>query len=115
MKISRRQLRRIIKEERQKLLRERVTDNVPLEIMQDTRGPMDVTVPYYIITGALEDGLGVDGVFNEIEEFIWNEYEPKDGFTFSPASDTEIRKMHQQYQEGGVWSDERDFEAGFMS
>ena len=47
-----------------------------------------------------------DAVIKEIEEFIWNEYEPKDGFTFPSAADKEIRKIHQEYQEGGVWSDE---------
>jgi len=106
MKITQRQLRRIIREAV-------IADSVWLEIMQDKRGPMDVTIPYYIIEDALEDGLGVDGLFLEIEEFINNEYSPADAFTFSPAADREIREMHKQYQEGGVWSDERDYEAGF--
>ena len=106
MKITKRQLRRII--------REAVTsDNVSIEIMQDMRGPMSVEVPWYIFEDALDDGLGIDGLFVEVEEFIDNEYSPADAYVFSPASDQEIRKIHQDYQEGGVWTDDQDYEAGF--
>jgi len=107
MRITKRQLRRIIKEQI-------IGDNVSLEIVLDGKGiPYDVSVPYYIIEDALEDGLGIDGLFIEIEEFIDGEYSPPDTYSFSREADEVIRKMHGDYQSGGVWSDERDYEAGF--
>jgi hypothetical protein len=104
---------RITKTQLRKIIRESISDNVSLEIMQDRRGPMSVEVPYYIITDALEDGLGIDGLFIEIEEFIDNQYSPADAWTFPPNAHKEITRLHKQYQEGGVWSDDKDYEAGF--
>ena len=114
MKITKRQLRRIIKEA--------ISDNVSLEILLDKGGTYTVDVPYYIIEDALEDGLGVDGLGFEIQTFIDAEYAPPGAYTrgfqpggyeFSDSAKQEIQKMHQQWQQGGVWSDEKDYEAGF--
>ena len=73
MKVSKRQLRQIIKEEKAKLLREqRVPDNVEISVELPSQGPAEVPVmvPYYIFTDAIEDGLTLDGVMVEVEEYI---------------------------------------------
>lgn len=106
VKVTKRQLRRIIKEA--------IADNVSLEIVTDSGSRIKTEVPYYIIEDALMDGLGVDGLFVEIEEFIDKENRGLSGaYTFSNDAKWTIGKMWKEYQSGGVWSDEKDYEAGF--
>ena len=107
MKITKRQLKRIIKEA--------VSDNVSIQVYDDSNESyVRLDVPYYIITDAIDDGLSVDGLFIEIEEFIDSKYTTGGStWSFTEKSDKEIRKIYQDYQEGGAWSDERDYEAGF--
>lgn len=107
MKITKRQLRRIIKEA--------IADNVSLEIMLDGSGePMTVEIPYYIVEDSIDDGASLDGLFIDIEDFIDSEYSPADTYNFSPAAEEVVKKMHADYSSGGVWSDQKDYEAGFM-
>ena len=109
MKITKRQLRKIIKEA--------IAGDVSIQVHDDSNDSLvRLDVPHSIITDALEDGLSVDGLFIEIEEFIDSNYTTgASTWSFTEKSDAEIRGMHQEYQEGGVWSDDRDYEAGFKS
>ncbi len=105
MKITKNQLR--------KLIQERVQDNTTLEIELANGGSEPVEIPWHIIVDALDDDLSVDGLFVEIEEFIENEYGFDEYFKLTPKADAEVRKMHDDYQAGGVLSDEEDYERGF--
>ena len=105
MKITKNQLR--------KLIQERVQDNTTLEIELADGGAQPVEIPWYIIMDALEDDLSVDGLFAEIEEFIENEYGFDEYFKLTPKADAEVRKMHDDYQAGGLLSDEESYERGF--
>jgi len=105
MKITKRHLK--------KLIQERVQDNTTLEIELANGGSEPVEIPWYIILDALDDDLSVDGLFVEIEEFIENEYGFDEYFKLTDKADADVRKMHDDYQAGGVLSDEEDYERGF--
>ena len=105
MKITKNQLR--------KLIQERVQDNTTLEIELANGGAEPVEIPWYVIMDALEDDLSVDGLFVEIEEFIENEYGFDEYFKLTSKADAEVRKMHDDYQAGGLLSDEESYERGF--
>ena len=98
-----------------RVLSERVKDSETFEVQLDSGEVQVVTVPYYIIMDALEDGLTVDGLFVEIEEYIDSNYSFADAYIFMPASETEIKRMHADYAAGGVLSDEDDYRRGFMT
>jgi len=78
MRITKRQLRRIIKEEKARLLQEmqgpeprgRVPDNLTAQVELQNGTTTGVEIPYYIIEDAIADGLSWDGTFVEIEEYI---------------------------------------------
>jgi hypothetical protein len=105
MKITKRQLR--------KLIQERVQDSTTLEIELANTGTQPVEIPWYIIMDALEGDLSADGLLVEIEEFIENEYGFDEYFKLTDKADAEVRKMHDDYQAGGVLSDEESYERGF--
>lgn len=91
-----------------------VRDNVNIEVIDSETGMVSgLSVPWYIIMDALEDGLSVDGLLIEIQEFIDAEYSPANLWNFTPEADAKIREMHAQYAAGGVLSDEESHRRGF--
>jgi hypothetical protein len=104
MKITKHQLKRIISEV--------VADNVTLEVIDGSGERINVQVPYYIITDALDDGLTSDGLFIEIDEFVQANYH-LNAWDFTEQSEKEIEDIWDQYNQGGLWSDEEDHKAGF--
>tara|TARA_B100000700_G_C14948632_1_gene810529 strand:+ start:808 stop:1128 length:321 start_codon:yes stop_codon:yes gene_type:complete len=104
MKITKRQLVQIIKEA--------VADNVHLKVIDGNGEQVDVHIPYYIITDALEDGLALPGLHVEIEDYIQGNYY-LNAWDFTEQSEKEIEGLHRSWEQGGVWSDEDDWEAGW--
>tara|TARA_B100000131_G_scaffold315769_1_gene354755 strand:- start:610 stop:960 length:351 start_codon:yes stop_codon:yes gene_type:complete len=98
MKITKRQLRRIISEA--------VTDNISLRVVDGSGEIVNVHVPYYIVTNALEDGLTSAGLFVEIEEFIEANYH-LNAWDFTEQSEKEIEKMWEEENSEPQW-DEAD-------
>ena len=74
------------------LARPAVTDNVRLEVVDGNGEKVPVQIPYYIITDALEDGLTVDGLFNEVEDYIQGNYYLS-AWDFTDQSEKEIKGL----------------------
>jgi hypothetical protein len=87
MKITKRQLKRMIKEA--------VTDNIQLEVIDGSGEHVTVHVPYYIVTDALDDGLSLPGLYNEIEDFVQSNYY-LNSWDFTKQSEKEIERMALQ-------------------
>ena len=104
---------KITKRHLSKLIKERVQNSTTLEIKLADGSVQPVEIPWNIIMSALDDGLSPDGLFVEIEEFVENEYDIDEYFELSDKADAEVRKMHDDYQAGGVLSDEEDYARGF--
>ena len=94
MKITKGQLRKIIKE--------RVQNSATLEIKLADRGNQAVEIPWSVIMSALEDGSTPDALLIKIEEFIEDEYDIDEYFELSDKTVAEVRKIHDDYQAGGV-------------
>ena len=95
MKITKRQLQGIIRESIDAtLVRPAITDNVRLEVIDGNGENVPVQIPYYIITDALEDGLTVDGLFNEVEDYVQGNYY-LNAWDFTEQSEKEISAMHR--------------------
>ena len=109
MRITKRQLKRIIREsmrspdaemaadaaERGASGMSRVTDNVRLEVIDGNGEKVPVQIPYYIITDALEDGLSLPGLYNEIEDYVQGNYY-LNAWDFTEQSEKEIERMAAQ-------------------
>jgi hypothetical protein len=106
MKITKRQLRRIIKEEKLKLLREQKES--PEAWARKHRGDVDYD----------EEGQKIIYLSKEDyprEEMV-HEYLPRE-WNFEDTYDESSWVIYtgEYHEEAGVWSDERDYEAGFKS
>jgi len=104
---------KITKSYLRKLILERVQDSLTLEIELADTGSQPVEIPWNTIMDALEKDSSVDRLFVVIEEFIENEYGFDEYFKLTDKSDAEVRKMHDEYQAGGILSDEESYERGF--
>ena len=112
MKITKRQLRRIIREAIAPGPSGFSLQDIVLGIIKDNPGmggediiaavqfqPMDPPVERSDIFAVLDELQESDQVFFDVEEDEW----------------WTMEDWNRYNEEGGVWSDERDFEAGFMS
>jgi hypothetical protein len=84
MKVTKRQIRRIIKEA--------IADNIRLEIIDGNGERVTVHIPYYIITDALEDGLSLVGVYTEVEDYVQSNYH-LNAWDFTEQSEKEIEGL----------------------
>ena len=118
MKITRRQLRRIIREAIAPGPTGFSLQDIVLGIVRDNPGMGGMDIVAAVQFQRMDPPVEKNEIFAVLDELLEGGPDhPQGQVFFNDEEDAwyTIEDFHRYNEEGGVWSDERDYEAGFMS